>query len=552
MNGNGEVVLIENITDYANGLFDGNISSTTVVSLICVFFVLGALIVALAAININLSLAKAIIKNKNSWKSLPKTELMYSFASLSGQYQRRCIYVDAHKLLFDKTSSLISFAGFGYKLGVSEKESRILAFLLSFPYMILSFFGIFEMIIRCVAGTVFYFVLNIIYMLILAVAWVINLILIAAFGTIDKLSAVHQHCPNCYSEYTIPTVECKNPQCGKMHDNLRPGKAGVLWAKCSCGKFIPCSYLTKRKYLKSFCPKCGCELVTSSIKALTLQVVGGNSSGKTAFISAFQHQYIETINNKGIRDINCSPEDGFDALNRMYLYGYEGETDGNKVNSYYIYHENGIKPDDGFVIYDVPDEFIMNEQYERNPMFFAYCDGIIMIIDPLSVEAVRNACQSRSGAVSISGYSDDSPEKLIINFISKYSEVSGRSASKMIETPLAVVITKTDLDVIKEKVGIDTIRMQCNFDSGKYEDFSDACNQICRRYLSEIGLLNTLNILDSVFTNISFFPVSSIGHVSNGSQYSPKNVITPIQWLAGQCKSNVTDLIKIVKEESKK
>ena len=523
------------------GTFWGTIPSLLRVCLIIIFVV--------ACVNIIASLVKAFIINKASWKKTQNSELMYSYAAGSGQFQRKLIYKDARKFLFDKKWSLFSFAGIAYRLGNCENISRGILFLYSLAYLPLATIGAAEMILRAVIGTVGYFILNLSYMLLLIALWALNLVAMPLFNLADKLSWITQHCPKCYSAFKLPVFEC--PHCGKHHTKLYSGRSGLLWAKCSCGRFIPCASMSQRKRLKSYCPKCDHALAGSSIKALTVQVIGGNSSGKTAFIAAFQHQYVEAIQNSGIRSVTTAPEDDFGALERMYHSGKTEKSSSNEVHTYYILHSSKGSSDDGIVIYDVPDEIILSEQYERNPLNFAYSDGIIIIIDPLSVHSVRKDCEATTGAASVSGYSNDSAEDIIVHFINKYSEVTGRMARKMSDTPVAVVIAKTDLTVIRRKIGTVKIKSQFAANQSQYYSYEDACDKLCRQYLSDIGLANVVNNLDSVFSRISYFPISSIGHYADGNPFEPQNVITPMSWLARQCQSRIKELVAFVEEEIK-
>ena len=109
-----------------------------------------------ACVNIVASLVKAIINNRATWKKKPGSELMFSFAAGSGQFQRSHIYKDAHKYLFDKKWFAFSFAGLAYRLGNYENHSKTITFLSSLMYLPLAIFGIAEMIIRCVAGVIIY------------------------------------------------------------------------------------------------------------------------------------------------------------------------------------------------------------------------------------------------------------------------------------------------------------------------------------------------------------------------------------------------------------
>ena len=500
-----------------------------------------------ACVNIFSSLIKAIIINRASWKKKPGSELMFSYAAGSGQFQRRHIYKDAHKYLFDRKWSVLSFAGLAYRLGNYESRSKTIAFLCSFVYIPLAILGIVEMIIRCTTGVVVYFFSNLMYAVFLITLWAVNLVLIPIFNLTDKTSWMTQHCPKCYSTFTLPVFEC--PHCGIKQTRLYPGRCGLLYAKCTCGHFIPCASASKRKNLKSYCPKCDYTLASSNIKALTVQVIGGNSSGKTAFIAAFQHQYVETIVNSGIRNVSTFPEDDFKELERMYHSGRTTKSPSDEVRAYYILHGSKGSSDDGIAIYDVPDEVILSEQYERNPLNFAYSDGIIIVIDPLSVRSVRKECEASSGSTSTNGFSDDSVEDIVVHFINKYSEVAGRMARRMSDTPVSVVIAKTDLTSIRRKIGSAEIKAEFSANQTQYLSSGDARDKVCRRYLAEIGLANVINNLDSVFSRVSYFPVSSIGHCEDGRPFDPQNVITPMGWLARQCQSNIKDLAAFAEEK---
>lgn len=500
-----------------------------------------------ACVNIFSSLIKAIIINRASWKKKPGSELMFSYAAGSGQFQRRHIYKDAHKYLFDRKWSVLSFAGLAYRLGNYESRSKTIAFLCSFVYIPLAILGIVEMIIRCTVGVVVYFFSNLMYAVFLITLWAVNLVLIPIFNLTDKTSWMTQHCPKCYSTFTLPVFEC--PHCGIKHTRLYPGWSGLLYAKCTCGHFIPCASASKRKKLKSYCPKCDFALASSNIKALTVQVIGGNSAGKTAFIAAFQHQYVETIVDSGIRNVSTFPEDDFKELEKMYHSGRTTKSPSDEVRAYYILHGSKGSSDDGIAIYDVPDEVILSEQYERNPLNFAYSDGIIIVIDPLSVRSVRKECEASSGSTSTNGFSDDSVEDIVVHFINKYSEVAGRMARRMSNTPVSVVIAKTDLTSIRRKIGSAEIKAEFSANQTQYLSSGDARDKVCRRYLAEIGLANVINNLDSVFSWVSYFPVSSIGHCEDGRPFDPQNVITPMGWLARQCQSNIKDLTAFAEEE---
>lgn len=500
----------------------------------------------IAGINIIYSLVKAITDNKDKWKPLQNSMLMYSFSAGSGNFQRHAIYIDSHKYLLDKKWSIISFAGIAYRVGNIETESRFITFILSVFYLPLALLGMVEMVIRFFVGVSFYFCCNIVYLVLLGVLWIENMALMPLMNLLDRSSWEKQHCPNDYTAFRLPVFEC--PHCGRKHDKLFPGRSGLFWAKCQCGHFLPCSSFTGRKRLPSFCPKCGYSLVAANAEILSIQVVGGNSSGKTAFISAFQHEYLRSLTPTTRKETLVGPVKSFEELEEMFQQGETRKSSTDQVHSYSIIHKTTGAADIGMTIYDVPDEVILNEQYDKNPLNFAYCDGIALIIDPLSVQSVWNECLTICGSQSIKGYSNDSAEDIIIHFINKFSEVAGRSARKMSNTPVSVIITKTDLTPIKQRIGKTKIKAERH----KYSSYAEARDTMCRNYLLTIGLGNVLNNLESVFSNISYYPISAIGGtVEQVKSFEPQGVIQPIYWIAQQNKSAIEPYFQEVKEAAK-
>lgn len=124
----------------------------------------------LASIIIALNKNEVVPNNevsRASWKKKSGSELMFSYATGSGRFQRSHIYKDAHKYLFDKKWSVFSFAELAYRFGNYESHSKTIAFLSSLVYLPLAILGIAEMIIRCIAGVVAYFVINLAYIVFL-------------------------------------------------------------------------------------------------------------------------------------------------------------------------------------------------------------------------------------------------------------------------------------------------------------------------------------------------------------------------------------------------
>ena len=329
----------------------------------------------IASFGIAVSLVKSIINNYKSWKPDPDSKLMFSYFCGTGNYQRKLIYRNAKDLLYDRKWSWISAAGLAYRLGNCTNESKIILWLSSLLYLPLAFLGIIEMAIRVTLGFCFFFCLNIAIWSVLLVLGIVTRLFIPIFRIIDRTLRVEQHCPHCYTAFRLPYFRC--PHCGEVHKNLIPGHCGILAAKCSCGHFIPSSVLSHRSKLVGVCPnpKCEMDLATANAKQFFIQIIGGNSSGKTAFSAAFQHQYLSLSQGNDVYSVSGEPRETFETLEYMYRNGVTESSSASEIGTYNYVHQLRGTAAHSLSFYDIPDEVLLSDEYEKSPLNFGYTDG---------------------------------------------------------------------------------------------------------------------------------------------------------------------------------
>ena len=500
----------------------------------------------LAIFGILVTHIKAIAFNRDKWKEKNNSALTYSFFCGSGQFQRCYIYKSAHNFLSDKTWLLISAAGMGHLIGNYESESKWIVFLLSFVHIPLTIIGFFEMIFRVVFGTVYLWLANFIHWLALIILHILTSILTPVWSIIDKSKRTEQHCPHCYRTFKVPGYMC--PSCGKIHKDLFPADTGIFAARCGCGRFLPSSLLFGRSRLSSVCPECEKPLAASDAREFTLQLIGGNASGKTAYLSAFQHTYRSINKNSDNVKLCPFPVEQFEDLEQMYLNGSTIKSSKNSIVTYSIVHNYRDGSKDSLVVYDIPDEVLVSGVYEQNPLNFAYSDGIVIIFDPTSLRKIREESEKKGEHIPENTYSTEETETedIIIEFIQQFSRLSNRSSSKRIKTPVAIVINKADIKAICNKVGKNAITEKFKSDPSAYgDDIGIARNKICREFLIAYGMSNAINNLESVFINVNYFAVSAVGHISkDGTPFMPVDVVQPIAWIVGQTNSKISSLLK--------
>jgi len=502
------------------------------------------LLLLFAVVGISLSHIIAIYENRHEWKPRPDSKLMFSYLCGTGPFRRKLIYKGAHKLLRDRTWSWISIAGLAWRLGNYEHPSIMLMFTCSVLYLPMAILGFFEMVLRDIIGTIWLLCASLAHRLILFILRMFSYLLIPLWKLADKSTRVEQHCSYCYNTFNLPGFKC--PHCGIIHKALIPSRCGILVARCECGRFLPSTIFTGRSRLRSVCPKCDGNLVATNAKPFSIQLIGGNTSGKTSFLSAFQHVYINNSFSAKKLSIIREPRAEFDKLDDMFKRGTLEPSDTAAIKTYNFVHKFGRDAKNNLVVYDIPDEVILSGDYERNPLNFGYSDGIIIMIDPLSVASVREECLKAGDNKAVENYSQDNMDTIITDFINKFSEFVELSSGELSSTPVAVLISKTDVKVINREVGLPKIKAVFKANPAAYQNnFEEARNEICKAYLLDLGLANAIENLAGTFSSVRYFPISAIGHLSEaGAPFMPFGVIEPITWMLQEGKSELYSMLK--------
>jgi hypothetical protein len=193
----------------------------------------------------------------------------------------------------------------------------------------------------------------------------------------------------------------------------------------------------------------------------------------------------------------------------------------------------------------------LNGLHEKNPLNLGFSDGIIILVDPLSIQAVRDQCRKVGDSNAVTDYSHDDIGAIINQFMLQFSEISGRSARKMIDIPVAVLISKADVRVVKQRVGFPKIKAMYNANPSAYRNsIAHTRDKICKDYLVDLGIHDALNNLESVFANVHYFSISAIGHISETNKsFEPFGVIDPIAWIARDAGAGFEDALRNAQRE---
>lgn len=414
-----------------------------------------------------------------------------------------------------------------------------------------SIFGVIYLIIAdiCiyVIGTTLCAVFGLLHGAVTTIVMVLTYVIFTFVWIIDRLyllkNKIRSDCPICHSRFLIPTFKC--PNCDEMHKKLVPGPYGIWKHRCLCGHKIPSTFLNGRSKLEAFCPDCGSPLVASDARQVVFQLIGGSKSGKTVFLSAFFHEYLNKLrSNRNLEiEISIQYQPYFDELEEWYS-GIDCPATAQLNSQMYpllINSSLGVKRQ--FSIYDIAGEMFdgFTADSEILQQQFHYCDGLLFLIDPFSSGNLRED-RINSGE-DMSDFSDMPVEDVVTNFINYLVTTGHKKANARCSIPMAVLIAKADVREIKRVIGPAKIASVFKNNQNGYESYEDARDGECRKFLLDIGLSAAVENLETEFSNLRYFPVSAMGHIPDGSEYEPWGITDAINWMLPLADKELADLI---------
>ena len=238
-------------------------------------------------------------------------------------------------------------------------------------------------------------VLGLIHGSITTVVMILTYVIFTIVWIIDRIyllkNKIRSDCPTCHSRFLIPTFMC--PDCGAMHKKLVPGPYGIWKHKCSCGKKIPSTFLNGRSKLDAYCPDCGSPLVASDARPIVFQLVGGSKAGKTVYLSAFFHEYLQKLSTNRNLELTIADQyrPYFDELEEWYSGVDCPATAQLNSQMYPVIIDSSLGVKRQFSIYDIAGEMFdgFTADSEVQQQQFHYCNGLLFLIDPFSSGDLR-------------------------------------------------------------------------------------------------------------------------------------------------------------------
>ena len=300
-------------------------------------------------------------------------------------------------------------------------------------------------------------------------------------------------CPHCKRNFERPMVKCR---CGLIINYPVPNEYGYKVHYCNKGHEISCES-GKRANLTTICPHCQKQIQTREALPITISLVGGTGTGKTSLMLAS----VETLtHNARIVDVTVdSPSPGL-SKEAISAKDYAPRTVPGETESQILFLRSLKLQDREIVFNDISGvEFQPSVDKMLFEEYYNYTNGIIFTFDPLAFNRE---------------YLREAPHEVFDCFHYMYTTIRGIGPGSVSDVPFAVVATKNDL--MNPKLNDDDVR----------------------QYLIDNGEENFVMVVESVFSEVKYFAVSSHGTNCASS-------LKPVWWIVGHVDKKLTELIPV-------
>lgn len=370
-------------------------------------------------------------------------------------------------------------------------------------------------------------------------ACIMTYILLMVVWIADKFYMIYHKlsvaCPNpdCQHKFTLPVYQCD--RCNAMHTRLTPGRYGILRRKCECGNKLPSTFFNGRGALTAFCPKCNRSISgETAVKQYAIPVVGAPSVGKTCYINMTIHELIHTVAPKNNWEISFADKGEKKEHEYLMLAMDKGmtpeKTDMDALNAFQLLlkiNKESIKRRVYF--YDLAGEKYTQSGAVLNNQAFTYINGLIFLIDPLSIYEIRNEMGAEFNKQKY-GTSDAEFDDVLDIMLNNFETLLKLKSKSAVNTNFAVTINKCDIPIIEEKIGHDAAVRYLK-DNPQLKTVTDAQSELCRQFLMQYSAGNFIKKIEKKFKNVKYFACSSLGHSERGNAFFGIDVEKPFLWI---------------------
>jgi hypothetical protein len=347
-------------------------------------------------------------------------------------------------------------------------------------------------------------------------------------------------CPVCHSAQPLQYYLCNH--CSTVND-LMPTEQKVFYGNCtSCGCRLPKLPKNGRNDLIAVCnhhnPVVLLGKNAGQLTEIIIPLVGNNSTGKTAFLTAWTVYAQTQLPRKYAVEVSFPFSGGADFANKCkkrFAAGANVERTSNRMppgigmDIISRHRRRGLR----VYFYDPAGEVFDADTNTANSLesfhYYNFMDACLFFIDPFATPGLRHRYNTASTGIAASEKSiEDGCEKFIRGL---YTHDLARDEYHYARC--AVVITKADAFDLDSQIGDAAVKKRLASDTCL--EYEDALNDICEEKLKQWGMGHVQQLLEEHFKEVRYFSVSSYGHQpKTGVPFQPQRVELPVLWLLGQ------------------
>ncbi|WP_328874551.1 hypothetical protein OHT76_33325 [Streptomyces sp. NBC_00287] len=250
--------------------------------------------------------------------------------------------------------------------------------------------------------------------------------------------------PGCYRPVPLAVHHC--PGCGKGHASLRPGRYGVLWHGCLCGRRLPTTRFAKRGSLATQCPYCEKKLpqITGTTRVVHAPLVGGTSSGKTMLMAAMV-EGLHAWARRGELTVEYASDDDRATANdlnqELRQTGSVRATTGGQPRALMLTVTRGRRRR-LLYLYDPMGESVSEADRVRAQQYLQHANGVVLVADALADPKVRGQLGAADSAKAKAARpSPQGPWDTFQRLTGELEALTGRRGRLCVAT----VVTKRDV-----------------------------------------------------------------------------------------------------------
>lgn len=358
-------------------------------------------------------------------------------------------------------------------------------------------------------------------------------------------------CPFCIREYNANKVLYVCPDCGNTSEPRFAEREPIKCKQTGCGGLA-----TLR-----ICPNCGEEIPKTALETpnLPFSIVGVSNSGKTNYITVMLHELSKAAGLRLALASQTKETSDHQNENRKRIYEEHIRPEGTQagVNMPQIWYIRNLLKKSGrnvptytFTIFDGAGEDHENNLDPSSTVcrYISASKAIILAIDPLVLSKIRhgNEVDPEIMKNSLAGSDGEikNAEDVINSVVAYIKAARGIKATRMLDIPVAVVLTKFDTLLSHKGFASNALLKSPSLTirDGKVDmaEIQQVHDEI-QNWLYGIDEGGFINALQSHFKEFYFFGVSSYGappkdanHLADTIQ--PHRVLDPILWLFKKAK----------------